>query len=257
MNILVVLKMVPDVVEELELAEGGASLDPDALRMIPSESDEHALEQALLLKERGGGHLTVAALDAPEVDDALFTALAKGADRAVKLAGAHDGLDIGGATAAIADWLPTLDPRPDLVVTGTQAIDDLRGLAAPWLAHLLGRPYVGIVTAVAPANGGAHLTVLKEFPGGVRGEIRVALPAVLGIQAAEKPPRYVPVAKVRAVAKSQRIEVVTSDAAPPPTFVQIVAMAKPVAAGHAEMIPGDPDAVAGRLFEILAARGLA
>jgi electron transfer flavoprotein alpha/beta subunit len=37
-----------------------------------------------------------------------------------------------------------------------------------------------------------------EFPGGVRGEYEVKLPAVLGIQAAEKPPRYVPVAKVRA-----------------------------------------------------------
>jgi electron transfer flavoprotein beta subunit len=67
MNIVVVLKMVPDVVEELELAEGGASLDADALRMVPSESDEHALEQALLLKERGGGQVTVVALDAPEV----------------------------------------------------------------------------------------------------------------------------------------------------------------------------------------------
>src|SRR5512135_1054436 len=120
MNIVVVLKMVPDVVEELEIAQGGAGLDPDVLRMIPSESDEHALEEALLLKERGGGQITVAAVDAPEVDDALFTALAKGADRAVKIAGDHDALDVGAMTSAIAAWIPTLEPRPDLVVTGTQ-----------------------------------------------------------------------------------------------------------------------------------------
>jgi electron transfer flavoprotein beta subunit len=175
----------------------------------------------------------------------------------VKIASEHDSLDVGGMTSAIAAWIQALDPRPDLVATGTQAIDDLRGLAAPWLAHLLGRPYVGIVTAVTPGDGGAQLLVLKEYPGGVRGEIRIALPAVLGIQAAEKPPRYVPVAKVRAAAKSQRIETVAPAVAPAAAVIEIVEMAKPVAADHAEMIPGDPAEAAGRLFEILAARGLA
>jgi electron transfer flavoprotein beta subunit len=257
MNIAVVLKMVPDVVEELELTADGARLDPDALRMILSESDDHALEQALLLKEREGGHVTVAALDAPDVDDALFTALAKGADRAVKVEGEADGLDVAGATTALAGCLASLTPPPDLVLTGTQAIDDLRGLAGPWLAHLLGRPFVGIVTSVAHAAGGDHVTVLKEYPSSVRGEIDVALPAVLGIQAAEKPPRYVPVAKVRAVTKTQRIEAIAAAAAPPASLVEIVQMAKPEAAGHAEMLAEDPETAAAQLLEILTARGLA
>ena len=55
MHILVLLKMVPDVVEDLEIASDGRALDLDYLRMILSESDDHALEQALLLKERHGG----------------------------------------------------------------------------------------------------------------------------------------------------------------------------------------------------------
>ena len=87
MHILVLLKMAPDVVEELEIAPDGKSLDLDYLRLILSESDDHALEEALLLKERHNAKVTVLALDAPEVDDALFTALAKGADRAVKVVG--------------------------------------------------------------------------------------------------------------------------------------------------------------------------
>ena len=91
MNILVLLKMVPDVVEELEVAAGGTSLNGEYLRMIVSESDDHALEEALLLKERYGGKVTVLALDAPEVDDALFNALAKGADRVLKIVGAEGG----------------------------------------------------------------------------------------------------------------------------------------------------------------------
>ena len=92
MHILVLLKMVPDVVEDLDIAPDGKALDLEYLRMILSESDDHALEQALLLKERHGGKVTVLALDAPEVDDALFTAAAKGADRVVKVVGMDAGL---------------------------------------------------------------------------------------------------------------------------------------------------------------------
>ena len=55
MKILVLLKMVPDVVEELEVAADGATLDRGFLRLIINERDENALEQALILKERHQG----------------------------------------------------------------------------------------------------------------------------------------------------------------------------------------------------------
>ncbi len=85
MNYHVLLRMVPDPVEDLEVGPDGKSLDEQSVRLRPSDTDEHALEEALLLKERFGGTVTAVALEAPEVDEALFTALAKGADRAVKL----------------------------------------------------------------------------------------------------------------------------------------------------------------------------
>ncbi|MBI5393936.1 MAG: electron transfer flavoprotein subunit beta/FixA family protein, partial [Verrucomicrobia bacterium] len=83
MDILVLMKVVPDVVEELEVGADGKSLDTSFLRTILSERDDHALEQALLLKDKHGGKVTLLTLDAPDIDDVLFTALAKGADRAV------------------------------------------------------------------------------------------------------------------------------------------------------------------------------
>src|ERR1035438_7673709 len=109
------MKMTPDVVEELEIAPDGKGLDLDAVRMSLSESDDHALEEALLLKERHGGAVTVLALDAPEADDALYTALAKGADRAVKIAGVDAGFPTSPAGLdlargiVVAVWVP---PRP-------------------------------------------------------------------------------------------------------------------------------------------------
>ncbi|MBM3878855.1 MAG: electron transfer flavoprotein subunit beta/FixA family protein [Verrucomicrobia bacterium] len=252
MNLYVLLKMVPDTVEELNVAADGKSLDSEFLRFKLNDPDEHALEQALLLKEKHGGKVTVVTLDAPEVDDVLFTALAKGADRAVKLPVNQAELGTVAAARVLADFLKaeaTPLPPDTLVLPGSYAIDDLEGELAPLLATALELPYVGVVCGIAPAEGKA--TVRKEFAGGLRGEFEVALPAVLGIQSADKPPRYVPVAKVRAAMKSARIE--TVDVPPPdrPRQLELERTYKPEAAGHAEMLEGSPEEVADRLVEIL------
>ena len=257
MNILVLLKMVPDVVEELEVAADGKSLNAEFLRLNLNERDNHALEEALLLKDRHGGKVTALALDAPEIDDVLFTALAKGVDRAVKATGVEPGLSteaIAGVLApALADLLPV-----DLIVTGCQAIDDLDGMIAPLVGHHLKLPYLGLVTKVEVDTATNRAVVTKEFASGVRGEFEVGLPAMLGVQAAEKPPRYVPVAKVRAAMKTQKIECVALPAQGEggALGVEVLAMAKPEAAGHAEMLEGSPEELVGKVCEILAARGV-
>lgn len=260
MHILVLLRMVPDVVEELEIASDGRALDLDYVRMILSESDDHALEQALLLKEHDHATVTVLSLDAPEVDDALFTAAAKGADRVIKIVGIDAGCTtrqaariFGQVIMDAAGVMPA-----DLILTGVQAIDDLDGLIAPLVADELHMPYLGIVTRVSPNPSGQTARAIKEFPAGVRGEFQVRLPAVLGIQAAEKPPRYVPVAKVRAAMKTFKIE-----CAQVPTLadggwphVSVLEMKRNQPAGHAEMLEGAPEQVSARLCEILTGRGV-
>jgi len=257
MNLYVLLKMVPDTVEELNVSADGKSLDSEFLRFKLNEPDEHALEQALILKEKHGGKVTIVALDAPEVDDVLFTALAKGADRAVKIPVDQTSLGTVAAAQVFAAFFasPAGQITQDtLVLPGCQAIDDLEGELAAHLAEALNLPYLGVVCGVAPTDG--RVTVWKEFTGGVRGEFGVTPPAVLGVQSAEKPPRYVPVAKVRAVMKSAKIE--TADVAAPavPKALAVERMYKPEAAGRAQMIEGSPEDVANRLAEILAERSV-
>jgi electron transfer flavoprotein beta subunit len=216
MRILVLMRMVPDVVEELEVAPDGVSLDTEFMRMIVNERDDHALEQALLLKERHGGTVTVLAVDAPEVDDVLFTALAKGADRAVKVAGAG-AAGTRAMAAALLGAVAALPESPDLVLTGCQAIDDLDGFVGPLVAEAMGLPYAGLVNRVEVAGAGGTATITKEYAGGVLGRFEVSLPAVFGMQGAERPPRYVPIAKVRAAMSAGGIEEVAAgeaDAAP-------------------------------------------
>jgi electron transfer flavoprotein beta subunit len=257
MNLIVLLKMVPDTVEELNVASDGKSLDSEYLRFKLNDPDEHALEQALILKERAGGKITVVALDAPEVDDALFTALAKGADRAVKIPVDQASLGTVATARMFAAFLASGGGQitPDtLVLPGSQAIDDLEGEVAAYLGEALGLPYVGVVSSVSPANG--KVVVLKEFSGGMRGEFEVTLPAVLGIQSAERPPRYVPVAKVRAVMKSAKIA--TADIEPPESAkaLAVERMYKPEVAGGAQMLDGSPEDIAGKIASLLAERGI-
>ena len=257
MKILVLMRMVPDIVEELDVGPDGVSLDLEFLRLIVSERDEHALEQALILKERHDATVVVAAVDAPEVDDLLFTASAKGADRVVKITGA----DASGTTAMAAMVAATLPSIPnvlpaDLILTGSRAIDDLDGMTAPLLATALDLPYSGLLNSITVDPGSGTARVLKEYSGGVAGRFDVTLPAVLGVQGAEKPPRYVPIAKIRAAMSAGAIEEfpAAQGAAVPAPVVR--AMAKPEETGRAEMLTGGAEDVAERVAELLAERGL-
>ena len=85
-----------------------------------------------------------------------------------------------------------------------EANEDLDGSVGPLLAGYLDLPYIGYVASVKLNGGNASAT--KEYPGGLSAEMEVTLPAVLGIQVAEEPPRYVAVSKVRQAMKIAEIE---------------------------------------------------
>jgi electron transfer flavoprotein beta subunit len=249
---------VPDVVEELEVAGDGRSLDQEYLRFIVNERDDYALEQALILKDRLQATVTVVAPEAPEIDDLLHTALAKGADRVIKVSGMAATAATRATASALAATLPGIPGAlpADLVLSGCQAIDDLDGSVAPLVAEALDLPYLGLVSRISVEPGARTAVVAKEYAGGVMGRFEVALPAFLGVQGCEKPPRYVPIAKVRAAMASGGIEVAAAASAPPPTPLDVMAMAKPEQTGHAEMLQGSVRDVAEKVADILAARGL-
>jgi electron transfer flavoprotein beta subunit len=258
MKILVLMKMVPDIVEELEVAGDGTSLDAEFLRFIVNERDDYALEQALLLKDRLGATVTVVAPEAPEVDDVLHTALAKGADRVIRVYGIPPTAGTRVTAVTMAATLPGIAGAlpADLVLSGCGANDDLDGFTAPLLADALQLPYLGLVSRITLEAGASTAVVAREYPGGVMGRFEVALPAFLGIQGCEKPPRYVPIAKVRAAMASGGIEAIPAAGGPPVAPLTVTAMAKPEAAGHAEMLQGSVRDVAERVVDLLAARGL-
>ncbi|MEW6580068.1 MAG: electron transfer flavoprotein subunit beta [Chloroflexota bacterium] len=259
MNIVVPVKLVPDLVEELQIAASGTALDADAVRLILNELDEHAIEQAILLKERSGGQVTVVILDGDWADDVLYTAAAKGADRLIKLARDFEG-DLNNHTLAHVFAAAVQGLKPDLVLTGVQAHDDLDGSLGPLLAELLRMPYVGYIAGVTVTND--QCVVRKEYPGALVAEMQVWLPAVLGVQAADEPPRYVAISKVRQAMKTATIEeqgvltLLTATELEPSGGPAISRMFKPEIGERATMLEGDETAIAAQLVGIFQELGV-
>lgn len=254
MNIVVAIKHVPNLADELELNSDGTNLDFDEVDFVLNEWDEQALEQAVLIKEAGGGTVTVVGVDLiEELDGVLHTALAKGADKVAKIVGdLEPGLDSHTHAQLLAEAIKEMSP--DIVLTGVQAPDDRDGQIAPMLAAYLEMPYVGVVAGATVANGQA--TLRKEYAGGMLAEFEVSLPMVVGVQVANQPPRYAPISKVRQLAKTATIDEIELDVDGPGAGSTVRKMAPPVSTGHAEMIEGDEEEVAEKIIGIIKERGL-
>lgn len=235
MKIIVPIKLVPDLVEELVVNDDGTGLDPDEIETKLNEFDDHAIEEALLLREASGGEITVMALDAEGVDKILYTALAKGADKAVKLTG-PDAEDVQGNVALARLFAEALGEMSyDLVLTGVQACDDRDGQFGPILASLLGVPSVSVVTGVS-AKSPSCVGLVKEYSGGLTARFELDLPAVLGVQAAGQMPRYAPVSKVRQIQQSVKLGTVEVGDPEAPR-AKVVAMTPPQRGAGARMLP--------------------
>jgi electron transfer flavoprotein beta subunit len=253
MNILVPLKQTVDLVEELELNDEGTDVEREYLTFKLNEWDDQALEEALLLKDQHGASVTVVGLEESDVDQSLYAALAKGADRAIKLTGDFEHGVSSHARAAILTELVKVE-SPDLVLIGVQTPEDLDGQAGVILAGLLGWPHVSVAIGTEPLDGG--LKVSQEFGAGVVHELKVSGPAVIGMQAARQAPRYVPISRIRAAMQEGGIEERPAPEASVSSGLSVRRMYAPESSSHAEMLTGDAEAVAQRVLEILRERGV-
>ena len=252
MHIAVVLKQVPDLVEELEIDSGGKDIDRSFVKMKLNEFDDHALEQAVLLKESGGAKVTAVALAADGIDQVLYAAKARGVDAAIKVDAGEEMLDSRRAASALAEAIKELGP--DLVLTGVQAADDLFGQTAPYLAAALGWPHVSVVSGVELAGDKVH--VHQEYAGGRTATLELDLPAVIGVQAAPQPPRYVPVTKLRQAMASGPLQSASAAPGVAASGVTVTGVAKPEVGQGAEMLAGSAAEVAEKIAALLGERGL-
>lgn len=252
MQVAVVLRLTPELGGELEIADDGKDIDREWVGMRLNEFDDHALEEAILLKEADGASVIALALAGEGVDRMLQNAIARGVDRAIKITTSAEGvLSSRAAAPLIAAAVRQLGV--ELVLTGVQTPEDLYGQLAPYLGAILDWPHVSAVGGIRRAED--DIEVLQEYSGGVSSRLRLGLPAVVGVQTASQPPRYVSGSKLRQ-AMSQTIAVIQSDATPAAAAAEILALREPPRSGEAVMLDGDAEAVAEKIHDLLAERGL-
>lgn len=199
MKIVVAIKRVAVLDDEFELLDDGSGVDPDFLDFEPNEWDQFSLEAALQLRDAAGGDSEVVAITVgdEEAEEGLLSALAKGADRGVRvwdeeLAGA-DALAVARVLAAV------IQPEaPDLVLCGVQSSDAVSSATGIALAGHLGLAHVAVVKEIELDQGTAM--VGRELEGGVVEQLRVGLPALLTIQTGINEPRY---ATLRAIKQAR------------------------------------------------------
>jgi electron transfer flavoprotein beta subunit len=188
MNIVVLVKQVPDTYSERKLNSSDGTLDRDATDAVLDEINERAVEAALQLKEAHDGTVTVLTMGPDRATDAIRKALSMGADKAVHLSDeALHGSCAVQTARAVAKALGTVDGGFDLVVAGNEASDGRSAAVPAMVADVLGLP--SLTHAREVTVDGSTVTVRRETDDGVT-HLTAELPAVVSVGEKINEPRY-------------------------------------------------------------------
>lgn len=185
MNIFVLMKRTFDTEEKITIADG--KVNEEGAEFIINPYDEYAIEEAIQVRDKHGGEITVVTVGNEEAEKELRTALAMGCDKAVLInieddVEAHDQYT---TAKIIAEYLK--DKEPDLVLAGNVAIDGGSGQVGPRVAELLGIPYVTTITKLD--IDGDKVTLVRDVEGDEE-VIETSLPLLVTAQQGLNEPRY-------------------------------------------------------------------
>ena len=248
MKIVVAVKQVAALGDEVEFTDDERDVDPDYLDYALNEWDTYATEEALRLCEADGDSEVVVVSVGPEdTEEAMRRCLAMGADRGIRV-DFDDQLDPIQVARALAEVVRA--ESPDLVFTGVQSADAVQAATGTALAELLDLPRVAVVTKIELGDGKA--TVNRELEGGVVDVVEVDTPALFTIQTGINEPRY---ATLRAIkqAEEKEIDVRQSGDLGEPAY-RVKKMFVPPKGEGAEMLNGSAADVAQKIKEIVEER---
>src|SRR3954465_14244345 len=149
MNIVVLVKQVPDSGAERNPKSDDNTVDRGSANNVINEMDEYAIEEALKIKEATGGEVTVLTMGPDRAAESIRKALSMGPDKAVHIV--DDALHGSCAVATskvLAAALSRL--RADVILCGAESTDGRVQVLPHMLAERLG---------IAALTGARKLTV--------------------------------------------------------------------------------------------------
>jgi electron transfer flavoprotein beta subunit len=84
-NIIACVKQVPDTETQIRVKPDGSGIDETGVKWVMNPYDEFGVEEALRLKEKIGGEVTVVSLGPARALESIRTALAMGADKGIHI----------------------------------------------------------------------------------------------------------------------------------------------------------------------------
>lgn len=260
MEILVCIKRVPDPAEnEIEINRDGTDIERDDLVYSVNEWDNYAVEEAIQIRDKIGGSVTVVSVGDEEAEEVLRREMAMGADKGILLSDdAFEGSDGKGIAKILKAEVDK--GKYDLILTGAQA-DDGAGQVGGMLAAMLDWPYASLVNIIEVIDD-RKIKVGREIAGGNQEMNEIDLPCVLSIQTGINEPRYVGIRGIRKVASMEIPVYGTGDIDIDPASVgESSAKIKrldyfvPELGDGAEILEGSTDEIIDKLVELLKAKG--
>ena len=249
MNIVACVKQVPDTEAQIKVKGDGSGIEEGGIKWVMNPYDEFGVEEALRLKEKFGGDVTVVSIGPARAMETIRTALAMGADKGIHIDDPTlNGADAFGTASALAAAIKGIPY--DVIFCGQRAIDDDSGQVGSILAELLDVPQLTIVTKVEIE--GKTVKAVKPIEG-AQLVIEGTLPCVITAQKGLNEPRY---ASLPGIMKAKKKPVDVKNAAALGLTVdlkaKVVKMTPPPARPPGKIIGGDgPAQKAAELAKLL------
>lgn len=212
MKTLVCIKRVPAPGARINLTPDEKSIDARHLSFAVSPHEECAVEEAIRLKEKHGGTVTVMTLGPIEAEEQLRYALSVGADQSVLVATDGSDWDPQATASALTARISEVENGDgfDLILFGNESADSGGYQVGIRVAHALGRPVISGIKGIEISDGTA--TARRETGSGFE-LYRLPLPAVIAVKEGINLPRY-PTLPGRL--KAKKAEVMSSPASAQP-----------------------------------------
>ena len=188
MKICVLIKQVASEDSPISISDDKKNIDKVSLNLVTNEPDSYALEEALLIKEKTSGEVTICTLGPESSQQVIKDGLAKGADKAIHIM--HDDTDsISPLNMSKIIAHKIKDENFDLILSGLQSNDYGYAQIGILLSELLNYSHASLVmgTEIQENN---RIKVKRELENGWFQWSKLNLPSSLSIQSGINQPRY-------------------------------------------------------------------
>ena len=255
MNIVVCLKQVPGTTE-VKIDPKTNSLIRQGIPNIINPFDTYALEEAVRIKEKHGGKVTVLTMGPPQADAALREAVSLGADETILLSDrAFATADTWATSNTLAGAIKKIS-QYDMIICGRQTVDGDTGQVGPEMAEMLGVPFIAYVSKIEEIRD-KYIRVIRAVEDGHE-TLEASLPAVITVAKEINIPRL---PSLRGIMKSKSHKIVTwtnADLGLNPNSVglngsstQVIKVFFPQRVSKAEILTGEMDKKVETLIEKL------